>query len=350
MSEMRPEFLAAFERAATGKTLAFEDILALLQATAAERPLLYRLADQVRAQTMGETIYLRGIIEFSNYCSRNCLYCGLRRDNRELVRYRMTGPEIIAAARVAADRGIETIVLQSGEDGGYPAAELARTIKALKAELAVTVTLSAGDRSRADYVLWRQAGADRYLLKHETADARLFSRLRPGTGLAGRLTRLGWLQALGYQTGAGNIVGLPGQTLAMLARDILLLRRLKVTMAGIGPFIAHAATPLAGCPNGDPALTLNVLAVTRLVLPGAYLPATTALASIDPAGREQALQAGANVVMVNMTPPAYREHYFLYPGKAGSTLTPVENLEQILSLIHNLRGRKAGDQDGRANC
>ncbi len=312
---MRPAFAAALAKGVRTHMLSREEVALLLRAEGEEAAALLRAADRVRAGYLGEKVHLRAIIEFSNYCGNNCLYCGLRRDNRLLFRYRMSLDEILAAARQARTAGYRTIVLQAGEDPAYSAGELARLIRRMKDELDVAVTLSLGDRSRSDYRRLREAGADRYLLKHETADPVLFARLRPGTTLEKRLERLRWLQELGYQVGAGNMVGLPGQTIETLADDILLLQELRVEMAGIGPFIPHPDTPLAGAPAGSLEMTLKVLAVTRILLPYTFLPATTAVATLAPDGRQRALQAGANVVMPDLTPPPYRRHYALYPGR-----------------------------------
>lgn len=292
-----------------------EEIGSLLAAGGEQAAALFRAADRVRAAHLGAAVHLRAIIEFSNHCVRNCLYCGLRRDNRLVSRYRMTPGEIMAAARTARAEGYRTIVLQAGEDPAYTADVLASLIRRMKAELDVAVTLSLGDRSREDYRRLREAGADRYLLKHETADPALFARLRPGTDLKTRLRELRWLRELGYQVGAGNIVGLPGQSPATLTADIVLLRELGVEMAGIGPFIPHPDTPLARFPAGSPEMTLKVLAITRLLLPRTHLPATTAVAVLSPDGRQRALRAGANVIMPDLTPAPYRRHYGIYPGR-----------------------------------
>lgn len=316
-------------------------LLTLLSADPADSGTLFAAADLVREHNLGDEVHLRGIIEFSNCCVKNCRYCGLRRDNRRLVRYRLGPDEILTAAREAAALGIKTIVLQSGEDPYYSADMLAGLIYRLKEELDVAVTLSLGDRPREDYRLMRRAGADRYLLKHETADPALFAALRPGTTLTDRLRHLYWLRELGYEVGSGNMVGLPGQTLNTLVEDILLLRELGVEMAGIGPFIPHPDTPLTGCPAGSLELTLKVLAVTRLVLPRAHLPATTALGSIHPDGRRRGLLCGADVIMPNVTPLLYRSRYQIYPGKVGLSATPSEAVAAARSLIQSL-GRRVG--------
>lgn len=295
-----------------------EEIMALLTAGEAQTGALHRAADAVRAGHLGDAVHLRAIIEFSNHCRQNCLYCGLRRDNRRLFRYRMTPDEVFAAAAGARAEGYRTVVLQSGEDPGYRASELARLVHRLKDRLDVAVTLSVGELPRAAYRELGAAGADRYLLKHETADPALFARLRPGTSLAGRLEKLAWLRDLGYQVGSGNMVGLPGQTVESLAADIALLRDLEVEMAGIGPFIPHPDTPLAASSPGMLELTLKVLAVTRLALPRAHLPATTAVSVLHPRGRQHALACGANVVMPDLTPEPYRRHYDIYPGRTAA--------------------------------
>lgn len=343
-----PEVAAVLSAAlADGNTLSRDAVLTLLQAGPADTEAVFAAADLVRSRNLGEEVHLRGIIEFSNCCVKNCRYCGLRRDNGKVPRYRLEPAEIIAAAREAAARGIKTIVLQSGEDPYYTADMLAGIIQRLKEELAVAVTLSLGDRSREDYRLLRRAGADRYLLKHETADPGLFARLRPGTTLQGRLKRLYWLRELGYQVGSGNMVGLPEQTASILAEDILLLRELAVEMAGTGPFIPHPDTPLAGYPAGSLELTLKMLAVTRLVLPQTHLPATTALGSIHPDGRRRGLLCGANVIMPNVTPLAYRTRYQIYPGKTGRHTPPAEDVNAAKTLIQSL-DRQAGTGYGHA--
>lgn len=340
MNVVMPETL---NKATRGENLLREDILSLLSLGKEEDSLLFKLADQVRHQYMGDEVHLRGIIEFSNYCVKNCLYCGLRRDNQKLDRYRLEELEIIETGNQAAKLGLKTIVLQSGEDPFYTGEMLAQIIARLKAETGVAVTVSVGDRSKKDYRLMKQAGADRYLLKHETTDANLFSRLRPGTTLAGRIKRLYWLKELGFQVGAGNMIGLPGQTCEALVDDILLLRELDVEMAGIGPFIPHHQTPLRNWAGGEVKTTLKVLAVTRLVLPLTHLPATTALASIHPQGRQMALQCGANVVMPNVTPVKYRERYQIYPNKICLTEEATESVANISNIIRQLGRRVAQD-------
>jgi len=291
-----------------------QDILARLT----EAPLdeLLAEADVVRSKSVGDGVYLRGIVEFSNHCVRNCLYCGLRRANTDITRYRMTPDEVVAAALRTASLGVGTVVLQSGDDLDYPAGSIADIIARIKDQADIKVTLSLGERPFPDYELWRDVGADRYLMKHETADAALYDRLHPGKHLKERLAALRYLKELGYEIGSGFIVGLPGQSAQTLADDIALVRELGVDMCGAGPFLPQADTPLSSAPHGDKDISLRVVALLRLACPTINLPATTALASLDP-GRGQllALRAGANVIMPNFTPSACREHYRIYDHK-----------------------------------
>ncbi len=338
---MRPVFLDALARAGRREKLTRDDLIAFLNADEVESRALFQAADQVRAQTMGDEVHFRGIIEFSNHCMKNCLYCGLRRDNRALARYRLKPDEIIEGARETARLGCRTLVLQSGEDYFYSTDIMGELIVRIKEEIDLAVTLSLGDRTKNDYALLKKAGADRYLLKHETCDAGLFSYLRPGTDLDERLKRQVWLREIGFQLGSGNMVGLPGQSLESLAGDITLMIDMDVEMAGIGPFIPNKQTPLANAAGGSMEMSLKTLAAARLAMPGAHLPATTSLASIHPRGRVKALQCGANVIMPNMTPRRYRESYMIYPGKLGLQDTPEDSYNRALKAV-NEAGRKVG--------
>lgn len=284
-------------------------------------------ADEARRLHCGEPVHLRGIIEFSNACSRNCAYCGLRRGNLAAPRYTMGADEILALAAGAAARGVRTIVLQSGENDACDAQWLAGVVAAIKRNLDVAATLSVGAKPPQTYRLWRQAGADRYLIKHETATAALYDRLHPDSRLHDRLSALETLRALGYQTGTGNIIGLPGQSSADLAADVLLTRDLDVDMAAFGPFVPHPGTPLGQEPPGDVELALRVVAVARLVLGPVHIPATTALDAVAPDGRERALRAGANVIMANLTPLPYRSLYEIYPSnRAANSIRRVKHI------------------------
>lgn len=344
---MRTDFVRALERAANLEELSRDELAVLISADEEESAALFDCADMMRSRFMGDEVHLRGIIEFSNICSSNCYYCGLRKGNTALKRYRMSKAEILESARKAAVLGCRTIVLQSGEDRSYPAGLLAEIVAEIKSELDVAITLSVGERPREDYALWREAGADRYLLKHETCDGKLFSELRPGTVLEERLQRLAWLRELGYQVGSGNMVGLPGQTVETLAGDIVLMREMEVEMAGIGPFVPNRQTPLGSCPGGTLELTLKTLAAARLALPRTHLPATTATATIDALGRVKALRCGANVIMPNMTPLKYRASYSIYPGKTGLEDTPEESYAKAVRMVESA-GRKVGTGYGHS--
>jgi biotin synthase len=328
------------ERFEKGANPSRNDIIALL--TTGDAKPIFAAANKARARCLGNEVHLRGIIEFSNHCVKNCLYCGLRRDNRALRRYRMTAEEILTTAEKGAGAGLKTIVLQSGEDPYFTGDALSRLIARLKERHDIAVTMSVGDRTKRDYRLMREAGADRYLLKHETSDPDLFSGLRPGTVFEGRLKHLHWLKELGFQVGSGNMVGLPGQDLETLADDIMLMRDLEVEMAGIGPFIPHPDTPLAHAEEGKVAATLRVLAVARLALPYTHLPATTALGSIHRKGREMALKCGANVIMPDITPLAYKRLYQIYPNKVSLDEEGVSrSIPRILGIISR-SGRTVG--------
>lgn len=303
------------QQAEAGVPLGLVEIAELFTAEGGDQQALYDAADRVRCRRMGDGVHLRGIIEFSNICQSDCLYCGIRRSNETVQRYCMEPDEIVAAAEAAWHLGYGTVVLQSGEALALSSERLADVVRRIKAATPLAVTLSVGERSYAEYELWREAGADRYLMRHETADPALFADLRPRHTLNERIQCLLDLRSLGYQIGSGFMVGLPGQTPDSLAADVDLLRDLQVEMAGIGPFIPSPGTPLAMDTGGTLDMTLKAVAITRLCLPNAHLPATTAVGSIHPRGRQLALHCGANVIMPNVTPQAYREQYQLYPNK-----------------------------------
>ncbi len=279
-----------------------------------ETAALFKQADAVRERYVGKEVHLRGIIEFSNYCAQNCLYCGLRRANKSIKRYRMTYDEIYRTAQEAAGLGLKTVVLQSGEDGYYKIRELCGLVEKIK-KLGLVVTLSIGERTHAEYRWLKGCGADRYLLRFETSDPRLYGYLRPGCELKDRLRCIGWLKELGYEAGSGIMAGLPGQTAGSIADDIVLFKALDLDMIGIGPFIAHPHTPLAGAAGGSTQLVLKTVALTRIMTKNTNIPATTALGTIDSAGRRKALECGANVIMPNCTPMKYRKLYQIYPDK-----------------------------------
>ncbi|MCF7855257.1 MAG: [FeFe] hydrogenase H-cluster radical SAM maturase HydE [Candidatus Pacebacteria bacterium] len=317
-------------------TASHKQLADLLRTTDAERlETLWREADTVRQANVGDDVHLRGLVEFSNICDRNCAYCGLRKENSAMPRYRMTTEEILDCARQAMDFGYGTIVLQAGEHRSMKADWLAGVIRQIKTTTPLAVTLSVGERPAEEYAQWREAGADRYLLRFETSNPELYARIHPvadGT-LADRLDCLRVLRELGYETGSGVMIGIPGQTYDILARDIEMFRELDLDMIGVGPFIPHPCTPLANhtytndkddrqVPNSE-LMTYKVLALTRLTCPRTNLPSTTALATLNrDQGRERGLARGANVVMPTLTPKNYRRLYEIYPDKACFSETP----------------------------
>lgn len=275
---------------------------------------LFSLADRVRKENVGDEVHLRGLIEFSNICKCQCKYCGLRSPNQDIERYRIESDDIIFYAQKAVEMGYKTIVLQSGEDAYYTRDLMCKIIKGIK-ELDVALTLSVGERSFDDYKAFRDAGADRYLIRIETTDKNLYKKMHPAMDFDNRVRCLKDLKKLGYEVGTGCLVGLPEQTIESLADDILFFQEIGADMVGIGPFIAHPHTPLKDCPNGGFTLALKVMALTRILLKDINIPATTAMETLNPNGRIIALQSGANVVMPNVTTTEYRAKYEIYPNK-----------------------------------
>lgn len=274
-------------------------------------------AVRIRKKYYGNKVYTRGLIEFTNYCRNNCYYCGIRRDNCNIVRYRLTKEEILECCHSGYELGYRTFVLQGGEDSWYKDEYIAAIIQDIKKHFPdCALTLSIGEKSYESYKLFRQAGADRYLLRHETADEELYRSLHPATmSLDNRKQCLYNLKELGYQVGAGFMVGSPGQTLIHLAKDLAFLQELGPEMVGIGPFIPHHDTVYANEAAGSVRMTLFLLAVIRIMLPTVLLPATTALGTLDPMGREKGLSVGANVLMPNLSPVENRKLYELYDNK-----------------------------------
>jgi biotin synthase len=276
---------------------------------------LLQAGDAVRKACCGDAVQIRALVEFSNYCARHCNYCGLRAPNISVQRYRMSPDEIVELAGELNRKGLKTIVLQSGEDPYYTGEMIADIVRRIKSTTDTAITLCVGERSDEDYRLWKEAGADRYLLRHETASRELYERLHPDSDFDHRMRCLRVLRELGYQVGAGCMVGSPTQTVEHMADDIEFYRDFQPDMAGIGPYIPHPGTPFAGYPPGTVQMTLKMVALTRIVTRNALLPATTAIGSIEENGREMALEAGADVVMPNYTPLNYRVHYEIYPNK-----------------------------------
>ncbi|HNT36588.1 MAG TPA: [FeFe] hydrogenase H-cluster radical SAM maturase HydE [bacterium] len=291
---------------------------------------LWQQADEIRKRSVGDEVHLRGLIEISSFCVRRCTYCGLRADNSALERYRMSEDEIMECVHQAIQFGYGTVVMQSGEDYGIQSEWMSGIIQRIKKETSLAVTLSLGERPEEDLCAWRRAGADRYLLRFETSDPDLYRRIHPARAgqIHDRLAMLNTLRELGFEVGSGVMIGIPGQSYDILARDILTFQSMDLDMIGVGPYIPHPETPLAQAtwetdipaeeqvPNTE-LMTYKVIALTRLVCPEANIPSTTALATLNLSqGRELGLSRGANIVMPNLTPVQFRSKYEIYPAKA----------------------------------
>ena len=278
---------------------------------------LTEAAVRLRKQYYGDKVYTRGLIEFTNYCKNDCYYCGIRRGNSHAKRYRLSREEILNCCENGYALGFRTFVLQGGEDPYYTDERMADIVRSIRSGYPdCAITLSIGEKSYESYKLFKEAGANRYLLRHETASEELYRRLHPEEMLLShRKQCLYDLKALGYQVGAGFMVGSPGQKMEHLAEDLIFLKELQPQMVGIGPFIPHHETRFATETAGSVDLTLFLLSVIRILLPKVLLPATTALGTMDPLGREKGLAAGANVVMPNLSPVKNRKQYDLYDNK-----------------------------------
>lgn len=300
-----------------------------------DKHLLFNEADKVRRQHYGTDVYIRGLIEISNYCRNDCLYCGIRRSNANAARYRLSEEEILACCKQGYELGFRTFVLQGGEDGYHTTDCVKQIVVGIKKNHPdCAVTLSLGERPRSDYEIWHQAGADRYLLRHETASRSHYEKLHPSKQpFDDRMACLRTLKEIGYQTGAGFMVGSPYQETEELIADMRFLQAFWPDMVGIGPFIPHHDTPFAGYPAGSLERTLIMVALTRLTLPKALIPATTALGTIHPQGRELGLKAGANVVMPNLSPVYVRGQYSLYDNKAHTGQEAAEGLEALKESV-----------------
>lgn len=288
-------------------------------------------------QVHGRDILLRGLIEFTNVCTNDCLYCGIRNSNHKANRYRMEASMILKAVQTGYDRGIRTFVLQGGEDPVYTIDRICGLVRQIKdlGKKDAAVTLSCGIRSREAYFKLAQAGADRYLLRFETADPKLHFLLR-NIGLNDRLKALEDIRAAGFQVGSGYMVGLPGETRETRLENILLCQRLELDMVGLGPFIPHPDTPLKHSFQHPLEHTLRSVALVRLALPKAHIPATTAAGSLMPDGREQMIAAGANVLMPNLTQDKFKQKYLLYPGKICLNEKGIQDIESLNQRIRPL--------------
>ncbi len=324
--------LALLDQAQATHHLQEDDLLQLIEDQTINDA-LFAAADRVRQKYVGNEVHLRALIEFTNICRNNCLYCGLQCQNRAITRYRMDPGQVLHLAQQAAQYGYKTVVLQGGEDAFFTVDRLVPLLRQLK-KLHLAVTLSIGERPRADYQAFKEAGADRYLLRIETTDQALYEKYHPGMSFENRLRCLRDLKELGYETGTGILVGLPGQTSRSLARDILFFKQLNADMIGLGPFIPNPDTPLKDAPAPQLTPALKIMALTRLLLPDINIPATTSMETLEPNGQIKALQSGANVIMPNITDEKQRRLYALYPGKntaaAGTPLLYRRQLEARL--------------------
>ena len=292
--------------------LSKDEIVFLLKSDGQE---LCKLADKIRQETLGDEVHLRGLIEFSNICKCGCKYCGLRSPNTSADRYRLEPDEIISYAQKGAELGYKTVVLQSGEDNYYDVEKLCYVIREIK-KSDIALTLSIGEKTTEEYRAYKQAGADRYLLRIETTDKELYKEMHPNMSYENRVRCLYDLKELGYEVGSGCLVGLPNQTVESLADDILFFKELGADMIGIGPFIPHPETPLKSDLNPKNFdMALKVMATVRVLMPDINIPATTAMETINPQGRIIALQSGANVVMPNILDTEYKKKYEIYPNK-----------------------------------
>ena len=305
------------DRLAKDTVLDRDDYLELIKNRDSVREYAAGLATEVRRQHYGDRVFIRGLIEFTNNCRNNCYYCGIRAGNGCIERYRLNPSEIVSCADAGFKLGFRTFVLQGGEDNFYTDDILTDIISKIKKNHPdCAVTLSVGERSYESYRVLKEAGADRYLLRHETVNPRHYKKLHPeNMSHENRLKCLRMLKELGYQTGAGFMVGSPGQTVEDLADEMLFLKELDPQMVGIGPFIPHKDTPFAAQEPGSAEMTTFLLSLIRLTLPRVLLPATTALGTIDPLGREKGIMAGANVLMPNLSPAGVRDKYLLYDNK-----------------------------------
>ncbi len=292
----------------------------------------------VRKKVYGDDVYIRGLIEISNYCKNDCYYCGIRKSNKNCERYRLTTEEILKCCRIGYPLGFRTFVLQGGEDSHFTDTILCDIIRKIKNEFPdCAITLSLGERSKESYVKLFNAGADRYLLRHETANKEHYEKLHPTKmSYENRFSSLDILKQTGFQTGCGFMVGSPYQTIENLIQDLLFIAEFKPHMVGIGPFIPHSDTPFGEIEAGSVELTCKLLSIIRLMLPDVLLPATTALGSLENNGREKGILCGANVVMPNLSPENVRDKYELYNNKLYTGAEAAESLELLKNSMNKI--------------
>ena len=313
-----------------------EDLKQLLTSlTKEDEEFLYETARKVREDIYGKDVYVRGLIEFTNYCRNDCTYCGIRASNKNALRYRLTKEEIMECAALGHELGFRTFVMQGGEDMHFTDEYMCEIISGIKEAFPDSaVTLSVGERDRETYQRYFDAGADRFLLRHETVTPEHYSFLHNGKmNIETRLRCLNDLKSIGFQVGCGMMIGSPGQTVDNLVSDLIFISEFRPHMVGMGPFIPHNETPFKNEPAGSLEDTLHLLSIVRLMLPEVLLPATTALGTLVPTGRELGILAGANVVMPNLSPVSVRKKYMLYDGKISTGEEAAECLEALSKRI-----------------
>lgn len=309
-------FLQILRKIEEGEDLNHTEITYLLSTDKEkEIELIYHAADRLRKEMVGDVVEIRGAIEFSNHCKKSCKYCGINAMNSGAHRYRMTEEEILEEVDRMNTMGLRTVILQSGEDGWWTKEKILTLLQTIKARTGMRITLSVGERTREEYEEFKNAGADNFLLKIESTDRDIFKEIHPDDDFDHRIQCSRWLKELGYINGSGNIIGLPGQTVEVIANDILYFKEMGINMIGIGPFIPAKGTPYEHLTHGDIELTLRTVAVTRIVCKKVYIPSTTALASLDKDAQVMALKAGANTIMLINTPAKYRQNYKIYDNK-----------------------------------
>ena len=339
---------ALIQKLASGQALELDEFEQLIRQRETVRDKLADMARAVRKEVYGDRVWIRGLIEFTSWCKNDCRYCGLRCSNQKAQRYRLTEDEILSCCRKGYRAGFRTFVLQGGEDPLYPSDRIASLVTSIKKELSdCVVTLSVGEQPREVYERWYEAGADRSLLRHETADEAHSGFLHPeGMSFSDRMRCLRDLKSIGYQVGCGFMVGSPGQTEAQLAKDLQFLQQFRPHMVGIGPFVPQKDTPFGDRPGGTVEMTTFLLSVIRVMLPDVLLPSTTALATIHPDGREQGIRSGANVCMPNLSPMDVRGKYTIYDNKACAG---DEAAEQLLGLEEKIRAAGCQMSMGRGD-
>ncbi|HHV38681.1 MAG TPA: [FeFe] hydrogenase H-cluster radical SAM maturase HydE [Tepidimicrobium sp.] len=322
-----------------------EEIIALLDnITEHMYPMLFEMAQSTVKRVYGNRIFIRGLMEFSNHCKNNCLYCGIRRNNKEVVRYRLSKTQILDSLKKAYNLGYKTFVLQSGEDLYYTDRLLVEIIKEIKSKFPNTaLTLSIGERDFDEYEQFFNAGVDRFLLRHETATPSLYNMLHPNMNFENRKNCLYNLKKIRYQTGAGFIVGLPNENNEVLADNLLFLKELNPEMIGIGPLVPHPQTPLSHMKAGSIKKTLLLLALTRLFIPRALIPITSALNTLDERGIEKGIKAGCNVLMLNLSPKSVKTKYEIYKGKEARDMYEIAAIKKKINAIGYVVDMSRGD-------